>query len=139
MKGKPRIDLPISKPTKTKDVEPNWRWWLIYVGSMLVLLWLWQDVLVSSMVRTIPYSQFKDYLARHEVARADIGANDIVGVIVPKSPGQPDKAGAPSPGQNGSATPQKADQPGQPGAFSFHTVRVEYQPSLCGIVSPPRA
>ncbi|MBV9488467.1 MAG: ATP-dependent zinc metalloprotease FtsH [Verrucomicrobia bacterium] len=128
MKGKPRINLPISKPTKTKNVEPNWRWWLIYIGSMLVLLWLWQDVIVASAIRTIPYSEFKDYLARHEVKRAEIRATDIIGVIVPKpndQGSQPGEAKSPSPGQTGNASPAKGARAGSPGEFIFHTVRVE--------------
>jgi len=125
MKSKPRINLPISKPTKSGDIEPNWRRWLVYLGSMLLVLWLWQDVIISSAVKTIPYSEFKDHVARHEVTQAFVGPGDIYGVVVPRPAGpgagsnaQPGVSPA-NPGAETSPPGKKADQ------FGFHTVRVE--------------
>src|SRR5919108_2729385 len=126
MKSKPRINLPISKPTKSGDVEPpNWRRWLIYLGVMLLLLWLWQDVIISSAIRTIPYSEFKDYVARHEVVRAEIGPSDIYGVIVPKPAEHGVSPKAQPSGSAGNAKAQTRPQGSKPGEVGFHTVRVD--------------
>ena len=125
MKPKPRINLPISKPTKSGDIEPNWRRWLIYTGAMLLVLWLWQDVIISSAIRTIPYSEFKDYVARHEVVRAEIGPSDIYGVIAPKGTDQRTSPTAQPTGSAGNASPGPSPQESKAGQFVFHTVRVE--------------
>jgi hypothetical protein len=44
-------------------MSPDWRliWW--YIPLMLFMLWFWQDQLHQMTVKTIPYSQFKQYLA----------------------------------------------------------------------------
>ncbi|MBV8900308.1 MAG: ATP-dependent zinc metalloprotease FtsH [Verrucomicrobia bacterium] len=125
MKSKPRIDLPISKPTKSGDIEPNWRRWLIYMGTMLLMLWLWQDVIISSAVKTIPYSEFKDYVARGEVVWADIGPNDIYGVIAPKAAERTAGPNAEPTGSAGNVKAETSPQGTKAGQFNFHTVRVE--------------
>lgn len=51
---------------------------------MLMLLWFWQETVTHLNVRTIPYSEFKRFLSRGEVAEVRIGPDDITGRIVPK-------------------------------------------------------
>ncbi|MGA2255411.1 MAG: ATP-dependent zinc metalloprotease FtsH, partial [Thermoguttaceae bacterium] len=63
---------------------PNWWsiWW--YIPVMLLILWVWQDQLHQMSVKTIPYSQFKHYLAAGEVAECEIKDLEITGRVVPK-------------------------------------------------------
>jgi cell division protease FtsH len=63
-------------------------WW--YIPLILLGLWVWQDLLYTMTVHTIPYSQFKQYLAEGEVAQCKIKETEIVGQIVPK-PAAPGK------------------------------------------------
>jgi cell division protease FtsH len=126
MKGKPQIDLPIKKPAKVDQPEPRWPRAFLYFLFAMVLLWGWQDAFYRMSVRTIPYSQFKAYLARHEVAAALVKQDEIDGRIVPKnqtpepsptaSPATENQKAGPSPG----ATPKPDTQP-----FNFRTERVE--------------
>jgi len=51
---------------------------------MLLLLWMWQETFSNISVRTIPYSEFKDYVAGKEVTEVAIRENDITGRIVPE-------------------------------------------------------
>ena len=71
--------------------RPPWRsaWWLIL---MFVLLWAWQELYDGAAVRTIPYSEFKAHVSAGEVKEVAITAEEIRGVITPKSP----EAGAPA-------------------------------------------
>ena len=78
-----------SPPSNKNNSEPGsnapvWRMLIWYIPALIFLLWLWQDVLTRGAVETISYSQFKQYLARGEVASAEIHDTDIVGVIRPK-------------------------------------------------------
>jgi cell division protease FtsH len=62
----------------------DWRfvWW--YIPLMVLILWFWQDQLYQMTVKTIPYSQFKQYLADEEVGECQVQDLEIVGRIVPK-------------------------------------------------------
>jgi len=75
----PKIDL------ERGDKKPDWRsnFWPFLI--MLVLLWGWQAMVSQVMVRTIPYSEFRAHLARHEVVDAVVRQNEILGRIVPKA------------------------------------------------------
>jgi cell division protease FtsH len=133
MKPKPQINLPIKKPAKVDQPEPRWPRGLLYFLFAMVILWGWQDAFYQMSVRTIPYSQFKAYLARHEVAAAVVKQNEIDGRIVPKnqtpapsptgSPGIENQKAGPSPG----ATPKQEGQraPAETQPFNFRTERVE--------------
>jgi cell division protease FtsH len=133
MKPKPQINLPIKKPAKVDQPEPRWPRGLLYFLFAMVILWGWQDALYQMSVRTIPYSQFKAYLARHEVAAAVVKQNEIDGRIVPKnqtpapsptaSPGIENQKAGSSPG----ATPKQEGQraPAETQPFNFRTERVE--------------
>jgi cell division protease FtsH len=131
MKREPRINLPIKKPAKVDQPEPRWRLGIAYFLFAMLVLWGWQDLFYQLSVRTIPYSDFKKYLARHEVAAAIVKQNEIDGRIVPAA-----AAGSPKPQQSSTpadenkaptAAPRdagsKEGQPTEP--FLFRTERVE--------------
>jgi len=70
---------------KSPPRTPSFRfvWW--YLPLMFLLLWLWQDFAYMLTVHTIPYSQFKEYLARGKISRCQIKEDEIVGEITPKA------------------------------------------------------
>ena len=84
MKREPRITLPIKKPAKVDKLEPQWRLWIWYFLVTLMVLWVWQELGNQVEYRTIPYSEFKTYLAQGAVAEAVVKQNEIDGRIVPK-------------------------------------------------------
>lgn len=120
-KPTPKIDL--KGPDKTK---PNWgiNFWPFFV--MLMVLWAWQIAVTQFTVRTIPYSEFRSYLARREVAEAVVKQDEIVGRIVPL--GSSNTNATPPALTSGSTNRQaagtnataKATEP-----FQFRTVRIE--------------
>ena len=133
MKREPQIDLPIKKPAKVDQPEPRWRWTIIYFLLTMLILWGWQDLFYQLSVRTIPYSQFKTYLARHEVVTAVVKQDEIDGRIVPKnqSPEPSPTTSPPSENQKSESSPSAAlNHEGQRTAaqtqpFLFRTERVE--------------
>jgi hypothetical protein len=56
-------------------------WW--YLLLVLFILWIWQHFLSLSPTRTIPYSQFKQYLAAGQVVDCEIRDTEIIGHIAP--------------------------------------------------------
>jgi cell division protease FtsH len=133
MKREPQINLPIKKPAKVDQPEPRWRWTIVYFLLTMLILWGWQDLFYQLSVRTIPYSEFKAYLARHEVVAAVVKQDEIDGRIVPKNqPPEPSPTTSP-PGENqksessSSAAPNHERQrtPAQTQPFLFRTERVE--------------
>ena len=62
---------------------PNWRSLAWYLPLALLLLWLWQDAFNALTVRTIPYSEFKQYVARRQVISCEIQQTEIEGKIDP--------------------------------------------------------
>src|ERR1700731_793096 len=139
MKREPQINLPIKKPAKIDQPPPRWQWSIAYLLFTLLILWGWQDVFYQLSVRTIPYSQFKTYLARHEVAAAIVKQDEIDGRIVPSaaSESQNRAAGASptaslnnenqKPGSNPTAAPndESGRSPMETRPFLFRTERVE--------------
>ncbi len=83
-KQAPKIDSGPRKNLGKPPAAPNWRsmWW--YIPVMLLILWAWQDQLHQMSVKTIPYSQFKQYLAAGEVAECEVKELEITGRVVPK-------------------------------------------------------
>ena len=53
-------------------LQPEWKFPLWYIGLMLLLLWVWQDTFTQFTVQTIPYSEFKAYLARGDVTECAV-------------------------------------------------------------------
>ncbi len=107
-----------------EKLQPEWKFPLWYVGLMLLLLWVWQDTFNQFTVQTIPYSEFKAYLARGEVTKCEVRETEIKGSIAPKGP-LPAAVGetAASTNQNGGAQSAASKSPNEP--FLFRTVRVE--------------
>ena len=83
-KRPPKLPFGPRKNLETPPPGPNWRmvWW--YIPLMLLLLWVWQDQLHETSVKSIPYSEFKQHLGRGEVAECQIQETEISGKIVPK-------------------------------------------------------
>ena len=75
--------------------DPQIRVLIVYFVTTLVVLWVWQEFFRQVAVVTMPYSEFKAYVARHEVAEATIEQDEIVGRIVPK-PAPEDEDGSPA-------------------------------------------
>jgi cell division protease FtsH len=122
MKREPRITLPIKKPAKVDKLEPQWRLWIWYFLLTLLVLWAWQELGNQVEYRTIPYSEFKGYLAKGAVTEALVKQNEIDGRIVPK-PEQEAKnkpAESPAPGASPAQSPAAEAKP-----FYFRTERIE--------------
>jgi len=123
MKKKPRITLPIKKPAKVDRQGPEWRFLIIYFVITLLITWGWQELFTQVTQRTIPYSQFKHYLALREVTEAVVKENEIDGRVVPKPHPATD---APSAEASPSASPnQEKPQKDETAPFFFRTERVE--------------
>jgi cell division protease FtsH len=122
MKKEPRITLPIKKPAKVDKQGPQWRFFIIYFLVTLLITWGWQEFFTQASLRTIPYSQFKQYLAQHEVTEAVVKENEIDGRIVPKAHAAGNVSSAePSPSASPSAEVKKEET--EP--FFFRTERIE--------------
>ena len=120
-KAPPKIDLKV--PDKDKPA-PGFNVWPFF--AMLLALWVWQAAFNQFTVRTIPYSEFRAHLARHEVADAVVKQDEITGRIVPQGARGTNaetsvKASSPTnaPGATTNAT-AAATEP-----FQFRTVRIE--------------
>jgi cell division protease FtsH len=124
MKREPRITLPIKKPAKVDKLEPQWRFWIWYFLMTLLVLWGWQELANQVQFRTIPYSQFKTYLARREIVEAAVKQDEIDGRIVPRVEQETKNASAdhatPSASPGAKAPPSAESQP-----FYFRTERIE--------------
>lgn len=75
---------------KGRDSEPKkgagaptdqWRYLFVYVIALLVIVWFWQEAISRVSVRTIPYSEFKDHLARGQVVEVNVSSDVIHGKI----------------------------------------------------------
>lgn len=91
---------------------PRWPQWglpIWYIIITIVLIWIWQGALTQMTVKEIPYSEFKQRLARGEVADAKVGVTEINGTIK-SMPGLPGLTNA---------------TPNLPAEFTFRTTRVD--------------
>ena len=108
--------------------DPQIRLLIIYFVTTLVVLWVWQELVRQVAVVTIPYSEFKAYVSRHEVTEATIQQDEIVGRIVPRASvetkaAEPSVSPPASPIPGVSPSPKSTPAPTNP--FFFRTVRVE--------------
>src|ERR1700688_68191 len=124
MKRKPRISLPMKKPGKVDKLEPQWRFAVGYFLLTLLVMWVWQELFTPVPLRTIPYSEFKKYLARNEVAEAVVRQDEIDGRIVPRAESQSKTAPA-EPGASVASRNGIQQAPTETKPFFFRTVRVE--------------
>ena len=103
-----------NKPAGT-GLPPQWRNIIWYIPLALLLLWFWQEMLTSMRVKTIPYSEFKEYLANDEVTEVEVKQDEIEGKILPKArptvaPGQERTAETSAP-QKAQSSAQQLKQP----------------------------
>jgi cell division protease FtsH len=68
---------------ESRPKPPRWTSPLWYLPVMLLVLWIWQSSLSQFSYKTIPYSQFKDYLKHHQVVSCVVSPSDIQGEIRP--------------------------------------------------------
>src|SRR4051812_41295232 len=69
---------------KLGRASPKWNFPLWYIPFMILLVWMWQGAFSQMTVRTVPYSEFKEYLNRGEVTEVSIKQDEITGTIVSK-------------------------------------------------------
>ncbi len=116
------------KPDKKKTLpklDPQWRLPIGYFALAFLLLFIWQQAFSQYTVRTIPYSEFKESLARGEVVECAVKDEDITGKIILKTPtgaatNLAEIARSPSSAQTNSLTATNT-----PRDFLFRTVRLE--------------
>src|ERR1700730_15648640 len=124
MKREPRITLPIKTTAKVDKLEPQWRLWIWYFLVTLLVLWVWQELANQVEYRTIPYSEFRAYLAKGEVAEALVKQNEIDGRIVPKPESETKAKPTESPAPASSSSPTQSPPP-EAKPFFFRTERIE--------------
>lgn len=123
----------------TGGVPQRWRS-LIWLALMtLAMLWLWQEGARQVGVRTIPYSQFKDYVREGEVVQCSVQQTEITGKIQPRastvsketapSAEPPTKTTAGNPSESKTASEAAAKSKGtEPGATSERKAASEKAP-----------
>src|SRR3954463_6729096 len=72
---------PLQRPPRTDGPFSQWKFPLWYLPFMIFLLWIWQGTVSQFAVRTIPYSEFKEHLARGQVSEASVKTDEITGTI----------------------------------------------------------
>src|SRR6202048_1970402 len=87
-------------------------------------MWVWQELFTPVPLRTIPYSEFKKYLARHEVTEAVVKQDEIDGRVVPRAESQSKNASA-EPGASVASRNGMQQAPTETKPFFVRTVRVE--------------
>jgi cell division protease FtsH len=115
--GKPNLPPP----------APNWKFVIGYLVFTLLMLTLWQEVISNSLVKTIPYSEFKNHIQKGEVVECLIRETEITGTI--KLTSASTTAEAPSSAQQeqeaNEATTETAAQTAVGEEYYFRTTRVE--------------
>jgi cell division protease FtsH len=78
-----------AKPPGPMGKFPQWGLPLWYIVITIVLIAIWQSTLTQLTVKEIPYSEFKQRLARGEVTECKVGVSDITGLIKSKPDAPP--------------------------------------------------
>src|SRR5215831_4166613 len=110
------------EPRQKKELRPKppkWSSPIWYLPVMFLLLWAWQSTITQFAYHTIPYSEFKEHLRRHEVTKCVVKADDIQGEISSMANTGGEKTENVS--TNGPARTQAASTK----PFLFRSVRVE--------------
>jgi cell division protease FtsH len=108
--------------------DPQVRVLIVYFVTTLLVLWVWQEVFRQVAVVTVPYSEFKDYVARHEVTEVTIQQDEIIGRIVPRAAADATASAPvskPADGGGAAVSPSPTPTPAPKAPFYFRTVRVE--------------
>jgi cell division protease FtsH len=104
-----------------KGKPPRWGAQYWYLPFMLLAIWVWQSVMVQFAYKTIPYSEFKAYLAKGEVTECAVKEEAIEGKIQPKAAaGTAVSATNSTPEAPAAKTVSTTTKP-----FFFRTVRIE--------------
>jgi cell division protease FtsH len=71
---------------KPKGAGPpeQWRYAFVYFIVLMLIVWFWQEAISRVSVRTIPYSQFKEHLAKGEIIEVNVSPDIISGKIHPR-------------------------------------------------------
>ncbi len=131
MMPQPQEKLPAdTRPPRPPLTPPvNWQAWMWYLPTMLITLWLWQEVFYTMAIKTIPYSEFKQHVAERTVTECDIRADEIDGLIrIPKPEGTKPTTVGTAPTDDRSPTSPATDPPTSPPAEST-TTKGAAQPS----------
>src|ERR1700685_3090715 len=131
------VKLPPADPKKKLPPPPgsqpprsNVAQFLLWnIPVLLILLWFWQSLYSKMRVETIPYSQFKAYVAAGEVTQCTIDQDDIEGEIVPHSP---------SPQAKGEAAKPTEARPAQPAAAKKSAPKANETPAEKKVLTVPR-
>lgn len=118
------------KKKSTPKWDPQWRLPLGYFAVAFLLLFIWQQTFSQYTVKTIPYSEFKDHIARGEVLECAVKDEDITGKIVLKTTPENATNRVQTAGHSNTATNTPAKAPSlsatnAPGEFVFRTVRLD--------------
>jgi cell division protease FtsH len=122
----------MKRQSPNTDVQPpgrfdrQWGFALSYIVMLALLLWIWKGGMSQFDVRTVPYSQFKTYLANREVAEASLKPDEILGRIAPRANAATN--GVPvviaRPPTNGESEGTNLAKAGA-ASFRFRTIRLE--------------
>ena len=105
------------KPPPKRDLKsmpPKWSSPLWFLPFMLLLLWFWQSTIVQFSYKTIPYSEFKERVARGEVLECAVKESTIEGRLQPKP-----ELVAPNPATNATAAEKAAPVKKESTEFCF--------------------
>jgi hypothetical protein len=104
--------------TNKQGLPPQWTTWIWFLLMTLAMVWFWQEGSHQVGVRTISYSQFKEYLHNGEVTDCTVQQTEIDGNIQPKTTPISKQAEAsptpPAKTKPEAAAKSKATKPGTP-------------------------
>jgi cell division protease FtsH len=103
---------PGPKRKKLPKLDPQWRFPLWYLLLAVLILIFWQQTFSQMTVRTIPYSEFKNRVAKGEVAECEVKDEEIVGKYRP-------------PATEGSSSTNAPPTNAPPKEVLFRTIRLE--------------
>jgi len=77
------MNQPRPDPQKVRRNLPpaQWTTWIWFVVMTLAMLWFWQEGPRKVGIRTIPYSQFKEYVRNGNVTECSVEQTEIDGTI----------------------------------------------------------
>ena len=100
---------PNPQPNKQGMPPVQWASWIWFLLLTLAMVWFWQEGPRQVGTRTIPYSEFKEYLHDGEVTDCTVQQTEIEGNIQPK-PTPISKQAAPAAASEAKAAPATAPE-----------------------------